>query len=272
MILAAFLTTIILSVSAQARGDTEADYNRLLDTKSPVYVTVKFILKTQGGFFGNNEDESEAQGIMIDTKGLVLCSNRAFGGGIFARRSGGATPKDMKVLIGDDTEGVDARFLARDSELDLAWISIKEPGETPFAFLNLSESATPQVGRRLLAIRRMSKYFDRAVLVSEGLLSGKTKKPRDLLIPSSSLDLQPGLPVFTAEGSVVGIVVIQMPGEDEMEGGYRSMQGLGRDVMGGLILPAAEVLKATNRAKQAAEEDDEEETTSAPGDEDREEE
>ena len=57
-----------------------------------------------------------------------------------------------------------------------------------------------------------------------------------------------------------------------MEGGFRSLRGLGRDMMGGLILPAAEVLKATNRAKQAAEEDDEEETASAPGDEAREDE
>ncbi len=254
-------------IAPPVRADDQPPYEKLVAAKAPAFVAVKFVLKTQSRF-GSRESESEASGIMIDPQGLVLCSNSSIGG----LRFGSATPTNIKVLIGKDTEGLEASFLARDSELDLAWIRIKEPGETPFAFLNLSESATPQVGRRLLAIRRMSKYFDRAVLVSEGLLSGTTQKPRDLLIPSGSLDLQPGLPVFTAEGSVVGVVVIQMPGEDEMEGGYRSMQGLGRDVMGGLILPAAEVLKATNRAKQAAEEDDEEETTSAPGDEDREEE
>jgi hypothetical protein len=241
-------------VAPPVLADEQPRYEELVAAKAPAFVTVKFVLKTQSRF-GSRENEAEASGIMIDSQGLVLCSNAAIGG----QRFGTATPTGIKVLIGKDTEGLDATFLARDSELDLAWVRIKEPGETPFACLDLSEAATPRLGRPLLAFRRMSKYFDRAILVSTGILAGKTEKPRDLLVPSGGLDLQPGLPVFTPDGLVVGIVVIQMPGEEEMEGNFRSFRGLGRDMMGGLILPAAEVLKATNRAKQAAEEDDDEE-------------
>ena len=245
-----------------ALAQEKADYSALLERVGPAFVTVKFVLKMQGQF-GNRESEAEVTGVMIDASGLVLCGNTRLGSARMARSIGGsATPTDLKVLIGDDTEGLEARVLARDSELDLAWVQIKKPGERKFVALDLSKSATPSVGDRLLAIRKMAKYFDRALTVSEGRLSGKTHKPRDLLIPSGSLSLETGLPVFTPSGDVVGIAVLQMPEEDELQS--MALTGIGRDISNGLVLPVAEVIRATDRAKEvAAEKGDEDEDAPA---------
>ncbi|MBN2561140.1 MAG: trypsin-like peptidase domain-containing protein [Phycisphaerae bacterium] len=255
MIAIVAFTAALIGMSDRLLADAQSDYQKLADDKASAFVTVKFVLKMQGGF-GDSENEAEITGLMIEPSGLVLCSNTALAGPRFFRRFGRATPTDIKVLIGDDTEGVEAKLLARDSELDLAWVQIKEPGDKKFTHLDLSKAATPTLGQRLLALRRMGKYFDRAVVISEGRLAGRTKKPRDLFVPGSGLDVEPGLPIFTEDGSVLGIVVMQMPDEEEMESSPMSFFDSGRDMFSGLILPCSEVIKATKRAKQAGEEDE----------------
>jgi hypothetical protein len=206
------------------------------------------------GQFGNRETEAEISGVMIDPSGLVLCGNTRLGSPRLMRSIGGtATPTDIKVLVGDDTEGLEAKVLARDSELDLAWVAIKKPGDKKFACLDFTRSALPKLGEPLVSLRRMAKYFDRAYTVNEGRVAGRTTKPRDLLIPGGSMVLEPGLPVFTPNGRLVGVVVVQMPEDDELQS--MAFSGIGRDISNGLILPAAEVMKATQRAKEAKSED-----------------
>lgn len=250
--MAASAAIAVLFAAAPYAGAVQdtADFEKLIKDKSPAYVTVKFVLKLRSEF-GDRETESECTGVMIEPKGLVLVSNSRLGLGSFMRRFGGtATPTDIKVLIGEDTEGVEAKLLGRDTELDLAWVQIKEPSEKPYAFVDLEKAATPLRGQRLVCIRRMAKYFDRAFVVTEGRVAGRTKKPRDLFVPGGGMEIEPGLPVFAADGTVVGVVVTQMPDSEELEGGgLASVMGM-RDMLSGLVLPSAEVMKATKRAKE----------------------
>ena len=244
---------ICLTASASLQAEDAADYAKVIEQVTPAFVTVKFVLKMDGQF-GKRESEAEITGVMIDPAGLVLCGNTRLGSPRMMRSIGGsATPTDMKVLIGDDTDGLEAKVLVRDSELDLAWVKIKKPGDRKFAYVDLARAATPIVGQRLLAIRKMAKYFDRAMTFSEGRLSGKTRKPRELLVPTGTMTLEAGLPVFSTTGEIVGIVVVQMPEDDELQS--MALTGIGRDISNGLILPAAEVAKATARAKEAKEDD-----------------
>jgi ribosomal protein L12E/L44/L45/RPP1/RPP2 len=57
--------------------------------------------------------------------------------------------------------------------------------------------------------------------------------------------------VFDSAGKLAGVSILQMPSRDDMEGGDMSdlMSGGGMAVM---ILPAAEVAKATARSKELA--------------------
>jgi S1-C subfamily serine protease len=229
------------------RPDDGPEYKKLIDGTGPAVVTVKFVLKIEGNDMGRGENETEISGIVIDPTGVILCSNVQTGGLVAMMGGGAANPTDMKVLIGDDTEGKKARLLTRDSELDLAWVKLDEPPTSPLKFVDLSKGVAPTVGQRLLSLGRMGKYFDRVPVVGDGRIIGETNKPRHLFIPDNSLasgrgDL--GAPVFTTDGTVVGIIIVQFP-EEGAEGG-----GAGPRDAGAMVLPAAEVAKATKRAME----------------------
>lgn len=229
------------------------------------FVTIKFVLKMEGQF-GDRENETEATGVIIEPDGLVLASSSQLGTPRFMRQFGNARPTDLKVLIGDDTEGLPATVMARDTELDLAWVKLKEPSKKKLEYLDLGKSVKPQVGDTLVFLRRMGKYFDRAVTVGQLRVAGKTTKPRELIVPGGGASLEPGLPAFTAQGEVVGFVVLQLPDAEELESNFGAFAGLGRDIGSGLILPTVDVIKATERAKRGEIKGDAEDAAGAKAD------
>jgi len=248
----ATVLTMLALLAAPARAEQQADYQKLLADKVPATVTVKFVLKVKSSW-GESEAEREVTGAVIAADGLVLCANSQLGGGPWLRRSGGtATPTDIKVLIGDDTEGREAKIIARDTELDLSWLRIEPPGER-LALISMEQPATPEIGERLYTVSRLAKYFDRIPVVRETRLGGITTKPRKLYVPSGGSG-ELGLPVYNARGEVVGVSISQIPdpAETQAGGGF-----FGGEV---LILPAEEVTKATRRALEAARDEDDEES------------
>ncbi len=246
----------------------ESEFQQVLKTYAPALVTINYIPKTPGSG-GDLEGENEITGVMIEPTGLVLCSNTLLGGMRLRFREGRTVPTNIRVLVGDDTEGLPAVFLARDTELDLAWVRIKEPGDRRFAYLDLDAAVKaahkPTLGQRLLALGLMGRYFGREVLVTEGQVAGRTRKPRDLIVMRGSLDTDPGLPIFTADGKVVGFACLQQPDPEEVAGGPANLMSRGR----GLIVPIEAVAKATVRAKEVQAE--EEPASSAGQDKDAEE-
>ncbi len=236
---------------AQAPGAQQADFQKLLADKTPAIVTIKFVLKTKSRW-GESESESEATAVIVEPDGLILCSKTELGGyGGYFGGSSTSTPTDIKVLIGDDTEGLEATLLARDSELDLIWLRIKDPGDRTFPCVDLHKSAVPEIGDRVYSVGRMGKYFDRIAVVREGRVGGVTVKPRKLYVPSNGGgDL--GLPVYNARGELIGVPIRLRPDREEMEGASDLYGGWG------LILPAEEVAKATQRAKEAVQQNEEE--------------
>ena len=267
------IAATICFLSAVAPAETDI-YKALLERRAPVLVTVKFVLKiNMGGMMGgmsDEESESEVTGIMIDAKGLVLCSDTQLGGIMrmvtrmvpMLGATITTTPTDIKVLIGDDTEGREAELVARDSELDLAWLQIKNVGDAKFDYLNLSKGSPVTVGQRVVCIRRMGRYFGRSAIVLDGRIAGKTKKPRDLYVPSVELAMTHGFPIYTADGKFVGITVTQTPGLDDSGGGFDPMATLGQmsniqEMLAGMILPAASAAKATKRALASVKEEEE---------------
>lgn len=273
--LAALLAVVLTVHSASAEDELEAAYQKLVKDRGATLVTVKFVLKVKmGGMFGpmgDQENEQEIGGVMIAPNGLVLVSNTQLSGfvGMMRRLAGGmmgemsAVPTDLKVLVGDDTEGLEAELLARDTELDLAWVKIKEPGDKTFAAVDFAKSAKPRLGQRLLMPARMGKYFDRVTVVKEARVTGFVSKPRELYVPSGGGGL--GLAVYTTGGKLVGFTIMQMPETEDAGGnplGILSQVSEMESTMAGLILPAKEVLKATKRAEETAAESEAEESES----------
>ncbi len=238
-----------------ASDSTAAAYKNVLDTAGPAMVTVKFVMKIEGGGegFGEGGRDVETGGLMIEPSGLVLVSNAKMGGAA-SRMGMTLNPTNIKVLIGDDAEGLKGRILARDSELDLCWIQIEDEKakDKSFAAVDFTSGASVGVGDRVLYLDRLGKFFDHALSVREGRIGGKTKKPRALLIPTGVSGMPDrrdllGTALFAADGKVVGFNILQLPDKEDMEGG-----DAGEGSFSILMLPAGEVAKATARGKELA--------------------
>lgn len=251
--------------------DSVATYDRLL-ARAEVLVTVQFVLQVKmEGAGADREIESEVTCLMLDDRGLILCSNTELGGYVtlLGRLMGGqgfnisANPTDVRVLLSEE-EKVPATVLTRDSDRDLVWLRIDEVGERRFAFLDFSAGATLQPGQPFYVLRLMDEFFDRAPIAAEGRIGALVSKPRALLVPSQPVAGGFGLPIFTADGQLVGVTVLQMPGAEEAAqqlGNPLSFIGEAarlQDMTNGLILPAAEVEKATRLVLEMAREEDEE--------------
>ncbi len=267
LIALALAGTVAMS-NGVARADSKELYKRLTNDVAPALVTVKCVLKMQGPG-GAQENEREFTALMIESDGLILCSSLQLGTSrLYRRMMGSITPTDIKVLIGDDTEGVAARLITSDQELDLSWIRIKEPDAKGYKSLDLKKTKKAEIGERLLSTHRMDKFFERTMVINEGNLGAITKKPRELLVPTASLEFGQtniGMPVFSEDGSLVGVSVLQSPDPEDMDANSRGAADV-------LILPAAEVAKATEKAKTVtpAPEEEEEEASTKASDEDEE--
>lgn len=235
--------------AAPAVHDGESElYKTLIGTVGPAMVSIKMVLKLEGG--GDQAQDVEVTGLMIDPKGMILVSNAMIGG---MMRMMTITPTNIKVLFEDDedgAEGISARLVARDSELDLAWFQIddEKAKDRTFKAVDLSAGAAPELGDSLYTIRRMDKFFDRVTVVAEGRVAGKTDKPRALVVPSG-FQVEPGGPVFGADGKLIGFGAFILPGDEDIE-----MSSIGQlyGRTGPLILPVADVKSATERAKEIA--------------------
>lgn len=259
-VLAVLTAAVILPVTAQAA--TAERLQELAGKTSPAIVTVKFNLAVNlGRMSGNTEQESpsEVTCVMIDPAGVAVCSNNQINGNIdlirkMAPAQAGtmsATPRDVQVIIDTHDAPYDADIIVRDSELDLAWVRIREPGDRPHDFIDFSAGMAATVGEEVFFVRRTGSGFGRIPVISAIRIGGSTSAPRDLYLPGSPINNGAGLPVVNSSGNAVGLVVTLYP---DLSSGAQpmSMMGAGNaglvEAMSGLILPAAAVAKATQRA------------------------
>lgn len=237
------LACLAIACSTQpVRGDEAEVFQRLLGEKTAPLVTVRFVLKVKNRA-GDSDAERESTGVMLDPGGLILCSNSDFALSR-VRRDATATPTEIKVLIGDDTEGVPAKLVARDSELDLAWLQISESSGQPFSAIVTTDIADADIGEQLYSVSKLDKFFDRAPAVRVARISAITSKPRRVYLPGAQLS-DFGLPVYNAAGKLVGFTSVLRPEREELDPS-------GRLQAAAVILPVADVLSATQRAREVA--------------------
>lgn len=233
-----------LAVGSASAPAAFGDVASMMKANDAALVAVKFSLKGPDGEF-----ETEALGVMVDPSGLVLMSNIALGG--LAQRLQGVnvSAERFKVLIGDDTEGLDATLVTRDGELGLAWVRIRDP-KTTFTAVDLAAGATVAPGDDVYVLARMGKFFDRALQAIECDVTAVTAKPRTLYIPGSSVgNTEFGSPVFNEDGQFVGVLTVILPDAEEAAGPGGMQEALKGVTNGKMILPAADVRAKTAEAK-----------------------
>ncbi len=241
-------------------ADSDVNFKQLANDRAGGLVTVKYILAvSMGGARGNMEQESEIEMtcVMATAEGMVMCSNNQLTGFVemikqFAGAAGreiSAVPKDIRIIAGPESKSFDAEIVARDSELDIAWIKIKNADDIQFDHIDFKAGKAADIGDEFVILRRMGNHFGRAIVISEGKIGGITSKPRTLYIPAAAYSLGGGLPVFTPSGDVIGLMISQLPDSDGNSPQMMVMIGGNlQDAVSGLILPAEEVVRATARA------------------------
>ncbi len=263
------LTTIfmlIAGLSPIASSAAESlDIAGLMKERSAALVTVKYVLAVNmGGSRGNqeNENENELTCTMIRADGLIVCSNNQLGGfvKILTRISGqlgktmSATPKNFEVIVDSHEQAFDAEIIAVDTELDIAWIQITNTRDTSFSFVDFSTGTTVDIGDTVIALRRTGNHFGRTLVASRNHVGGITDKPRKLYLLESAYANGSGLPGFDGNGKVIGLMVTQLPEATETSGAGMGFMGSGManitDALSGVILPAREIAKATQRAME----------------------
>ena len=230
--------------AAKAPAPERPEWGKLVAQANGALVAVKFVLQVKGAKGSDRSSEEEAFCLLLDPSGVVLCPSAYIGivPASMRRAMGGmsATPTEFKVLVGDDPEGYEARLLARDTDLELAWLQIKTPGKQ-LPSLDLTQRPRPQVGDRVLTLARSPRYLGRAPVVSENAIGGTATRPRPLLL-LSGLNLGPGTPVFSTAGALLGVSIAQRADEGERA-------SFGQRVPT-LVLPIEELAAATKRAQE----------------------
>lgn len=250
---------LCLPTAGVSLGQTQEEYVEIYNTVKeavvPAIVRVKVVMSMESTWGGDPEEqEMEVAGVLISADGQVLLTNSMMGG-LYGMMGGfQMTPRDIKVMIGDDTEGVPATLVARDSDRDLCWIKLDDEPEEALPFINIAEDTVrPTLGQQIFQVKRLGEFFDRAPVINEARVTAELSKPRDLLYAGEG-DVEVGLPVVDASGKFAGLVVTQLPGSDEMEsaGGFDNWS----DSYIWAILPAAEIAKATGDAMSLLEEEE----------------
>jgi len=241
------------------------DVAGLMNKRSAALVTVKYVLNVNMGNAGNTQESETANELtctMISADGLVVCSNNQLGGfvSMMARLSPrfgktvSATPKDFEVMVDTLEQSFNAEIVAVDTELDLVWLQVAEAGDTSFSFIDLTSNTSANIGDTVVSLRRTGNQFGRTPVVSRSHIGGISNKPRKLYILETPTGQGAGLPTFAVNGKLIGLMVIQLPEASDNMGSLQGFMGVNmanmQEGMSGVILPAVDIVKATQRAME----------------------
>lgn len=259
-----FAAALALVVAVPTLAQAPATPHKALLAQAPSLLTVRYVLKVQTSGI-ERELDGETTCLLVSRDGWLLCSNNEMGSHVVAltqlMNRGelpglAATPREIKVLLGSDAKGQSAKLVARDSDRDLAWLKLDAiPPGAVLEPLDLEAIASAEVGQPCYRLRRLDRFFGGAPMVESGVIGSVVDHPRHLLVAADLLGGHLGAPIFAADGRLLGVTITQLPGPED-RGALASSRGLpGQatkfdDMVGRMILPAAEVLRATRLAQE----------------------
>jgi hypothetical protein len=251
----------------QSRADEIADKGREIFKKHQhavltvqVVVKMKFSVPGLGG--QDNESKQDVTATVVDPSGLAVLSLSSIEpGNMLENLMAGMADEDAKFkmeteltdvkMLLDDGSELPAEVVLRDKDLDLAFVRPKTKPASPMAALDLTKSSTAQVLDQVITLNRLGKAAGRAYAVSVERITAVVQKPRLFYIPDSTMtSTSQGSPGFTTDGNLLGIFVIRSVSS---KGSGMSMFSMQPEGLTGIILPAADVLKAAKQAPAKAE-------------------
>ena len=259
-----WLFTLCLPMLAwtQATAETSNSYKQLLEKLQSNIVTVRVVIKVE--FKSEEETESDEskftlQGAVLTSDGLVMASGVLLSSESFKQLIGvdeddevkiTITPQSFKVIFGSETKEYDAKLVATDSQLGIAFLKITNlegRAIAPIVFSNEELS----IGKEVLTVSRLPKGYDYAPYFATGRIISEISKPRKAYLMEGNIS-ELGLPVYNTKGEAVGVLVLLKHGlkGEEVDFGFR--MNFGDDSGTSFLLPASAVRPLIEQAIQRA--------------------
>ncbi len=233
-----------------------SDARKIAQARKDAVVTVQVVVEADVSYEGRSEKEQRkvsAAATIIDPSGLAVTALSEIDPTPTPDQSGDdAGPGfsfttnvvDARIKTEDGGE-IPADVVLRDRDLDLAFIKPRKPAAPPTSYIDLSETASPQLLDELVVLSRLGPEAGRSLSACLDRVEAVVTKPRAFYVVSQSACR--GCPAFTLDGKVAGIVVARI--SPYTERGMDSAMDNTPDLS--IVLPCSTVSKAAMQAKQA---------------------
>jgi hypothetical protein len=262
---ATLLTAVIFAaLRFPAFADDAAEAGRrVLSKNQNAVVTVKLVVAYSVSYSGRDqqsESKTEAVGTVIDPSGLTVISLTAIDpSAMMKARMHSAQAdlkiesevKDTKIVLADGTEFA-AEVALRDKDLDVVFLRPTEKPAKPFAAIDLTKAAKPQILDQVICLNRLGKVANRVASVSIERIDALIERPRPFYVLGYGGSSGVGSPVFATSGALVGIILIRNAPADG-EANVASLFSGGSGSLGILpvVVPAADLIEDAKQAMEA---------------------
>lgn len=251
-----FLVAVGLCLAGSALAQSEAEQARsILEARRSAVVTVRLTVESSMSMMGmpgeKEESPVETTGTVIDPSGLtVIALSQTDPMGMLSGLMGGmmggvdmqmsSEVKDAQILLEGGRE-IPATVVLRDRDLDLAFLRPVEQQAAPMDHISLEGAGDAAVFDKLVLLNRLGKVVNRTCGGSMDAVRAKVEKPRLYYVPGPESLTAPGGPVFTLDGTFLGVVVMR---SIELDGGSMNIASIFSGVQSNLtpiVVPAADI-------------------------------
>lgn len=220
-----FLAVALVSLFVPLAGSA-ADYSSLLSEKSRSIIPVKFTVKmtvTRGGESNTRDIAATANGVLVNSNGLLLMSARQLKGPAMFQRgnrpniSFETVARDFKARMPDGS-WIETTLEARDSGLDLAFVKIKgdlSEYDQLRALELPDEPRSPKIGQEIVHVSRSRKGLNYEPHFLKTMVNARIDEPRlryRLMDGAGMLASYIASPGFDSDGNFLGLATFRGDG------------------------------------------------------------
>lgn len=243
-----------------ARADAVAECGRkVVESWQHSMVSLEVVCKirvSMGGQEETNEEKMEASGTIIDDSGLIVSTLTSVDpASVVAEIMEGIGEEDgpkpdikaeitsVKIILPDGKD-IPGQLVLRDKDLDLAFIRPLKTPDKPLTPVRLTDAATPKILDIIFLLYRLDVDGNKLVAAKADRIESILPKPRLQYIPLNGT--QPGNPVFTEDGKLVGVLALRRA--PKVAG---MSLGASADAMLLVIVPGADIQEVAKEAPAA---------------------